>query len=93
MKVFNTFDSEIVLDCQYFCGSLPLEHLARIRKVNFLVNMESHDNSVIRIVHALSINEELKPIANFYQVEIKELAFKCGLLAINSVISRTGLNN
>ena len=50
MKVFNTFDSEIVLNCQYFCGCLPLEHLARIRKVNFLVNMESHDNSVIRVI-------------------------------------------
>jgi hypothetical protein len=92
MKVFNTFDSETVLNCQYFTGYLPLEHLARIRKVNFLVNMGVHDNSIIRTVHSLSFKDELKPIANFYQVDIEQLVFKCRLFAMNCVISQIGLD-
>ena len=92
MKVFNTFDSETVLNCQYFCGYFPLEHLARIRKVNFLVNMSLHDNSVIRSVHSLSFDDELKPIANFYQLGVNELAFKCRLCAMKCVTRKIGLD-
>ena len=92
MKVFNTFDSKPVLNCQIFCGYLPLEHLARIRKVNFLVNMGLHDNSVIRTVHSLSLDDELKPIANLYQVDVNQLAFKCRLFARNCVICKIGLD-
>jgi len=92
MKLFNTFDSETVLNCQYFCGYLPLEHLARVRKVNFLENMGLHDNSVILTVHALSLDDELKPIANFYQVDVNQLAFKCRLFAMNCVICKIGLD-
>ena len=92
MKVFNTFDSKTVLNCQYFCGYLPLEHLAKVRKVNFLVNMGLHDNSVIRTVHSLSFDDELKPIANFYQVDVNQLVFKCRLFARNCVICKIGLD-
>ena len=92
MKVFNTFDSVTVSNCQHFCGYLPLEHVARVRKVNFLVNMGLHENSVIRTVHSLSIDDELKPIANFYQVDVNQLAFKCRVLARNCVICKIGLD-
>ena len=88
MKIFNTFDIETVLNCQYFTGYLPLAHLARIRKVNFLVNMGLHDNSIIRTVHSLSINDELKPIAQFYDVSVEQLAFKCNQLAKNFIMDQ-----
>ena len=91
MKVFNAFDSKTVLNCQYFCGYLLLEHLAKVRKVHFLVNM-GFDHSVIRTVHSLSLDDELKPIANFYQVGVNQLAFKCRLFARNCVICKIGLD-
>ena len=68
--------------CQHFCGYLPLEHLARARKVNFLVNMGLHENSVIRTVHSLSIDDELKPIANFYQVDVDHTDIRNSLLVV-----------
>ena len=66
--------------------------MARVRKVNFLVNMGLHENSVIRTVHSLSIDDELKPIANFYQVNVDQLAFKCRVLARNCVICEIWLD-
>ena len=57
-----------------------MEHMARVRKVNFLVNMGLHNNSVMRTVHSLPLNDELKPIANFYQVDDSQLALKAGSL-------------
>ena len=66
--------------------------MARVRKVNFLVNMGLHENNVIRMVHSLSIDDELKPIANFYQVDVKHLVYKCRLLARNCVICKIGLD-
>ena len=57
-----------------------------------MVNMGLHENSVIRTVHSLSIDDELKPIANFYQVDVDQLAFKCRVLARNCVICKIGVD-
>ena len=51
-----------------------------------------HDNSVIRTVHSLSFNDELKPIANFYHVDVNQLAFKCRHFARNCVMCKIGLD-
>ena len=36
MRVFGTFSNETVFNCKYFSGHLPVEHMIRLRKINFI---------------------------------------------------------
>ena len=58
------------MNCQLFSGYLPLEHVARMRKVKFLQAMSLSDNCIIRTISSLAANEELSIIADFYNVDI-----------------------
>ena len=64
-KIFTTFDADTILSCQFFSGSLPLEHVARICKVKFLSDMMSSSCYYIRSVAPLTGKEELNAIAEF----------------------------
>ena len=66
--------------------------LVKVGKVNLVVNIGLHDNGVIRTVHSFSLDDELKPIANFYQVDVNQLAFKCRFFTRNCVICKIGLD-
>jgi len=71
MKIFSTFDVTVVLQCQYFTGFLPVEHVARIRKIKLLRNMSISNNSVLRAIFLKTFDHELTPIANFYNIDHK----------------------
>ena len=70
-KIFNTFDANTVLGCQFFSGYLPLEHVARTRKVKFLSDMLSSSFHYIKSVASLTGNEELNVIAEFANVDVR----------------------
>ena len=71
MKIFSTFDAAVVLQCQYFTGFLPVEHIARIRKIKLLRNMSTSSNSVLHATFLKTVDHELTPIAKFYNIDHK----------------------
>ena len=79
------------MGCQFFSGYLPLEHVARTRKVKFLSDMMSSSCYYIRSVGSLTGNEELNAIAEFYAVDVLCVIKNCNEIALKSVETQVGL--
>ena len=90
-KIFASFDANTILGCQFFSGYLPLEHVAKTRKVKFLNDMMSSKCSYIRSVVSLRGNEELIELAEFYAVEVACMIKNCHEIALKSVEMQVGL--
>ena len=56
MKIFNTFDKKIVLQCEYFMGVLPIELKLVLKQLKFLFDLKYINNSVIFILHKNSLD-------------------------------------
>src|SRR5580698_6754128 len=59
MKVFNTFDNNIVNECQYNLGLPSVEQLVRRRKIKFINSMAASQHWFLRLLHALYAIKEL----------------------------------
>jgi hypothetical protein len=56
MKVFKTFDQKIVEQCQYLSDLLPMRHIYTLRRMGFLSNIETSDNSLLRHIYEITNN-------------------------------------
>lgn len=50
MKLFNTIDANTVLYGQYYANFMPIEYLARLRKLHFVNKHHSRD-----LLHACTV--------------------------------------
>jgi hypothetical protein len=73
MKIFGTFDNNTVRYCQYYTRYMPLEHTARIRKVNFVRALKDSPCGILQQLHWYVSDNELRPIASFYNVTLSQL--------------------
>ena len=79
MKIFNTFDALTVRYCQHYTGFLPVEHIARLRKINFITGLKQSQCVMLQTLHNYVASNELRLIANVYNVNVAdcyELNFK-----------------
>ena len=81
----TTFDADTILGYQFFSGYLPLEHVAKTRKVKFLTDMMSSRCYYIRSVVSLTGNEELNALPEFYAVDVPCVNKNCHEIALQSV--------
>ena len=81
MRVFGTFSNETVLSCKFFSGHLPVEHMIRQRKINFIRSLSVSNNQILQQIYNSAGISELKSIADFYQVTSDAL-----LVAAKSII-------
>ena len=79
------------MGCQFFSGYLPLEHVAKTRKVKFLSDMMSSKCYYLRSVVSLRGNEELNELAEFYAVDVACMIKNCHEIALKSVETQVGL--
>jgi len=63
MKVFNTFDSNVVNDCQLFSGFDTLKSMANIRKIKFMKSLKNHSSWLLRSIFNIVGMSELISIA------------------------------
>ena len=63
-KLFHTFDKNIIKQCQYYFGQLPIEFKIANRRFNFLSKMHSIDNIYCRYFDVK--NDELLTLVNTY---------------------------
>jgi hypothetical protein len=61
-KIFNTFDKNIILQCQFYLRMLPIEFKIMSRKINFLKNIATSKNFTLQAVY--QGDKELEKICN-----------------------------
>ena len=65
MKIFNTYNYEIITQCQFFSSMLPLRYYINQRKISLVVNLRN-DSMVIK----QAIDDEMIAILNFYDCSL-----------------------
>ena len=53
MKIFDTFDNSIVLQCQLFTGVLPLHHQYALHAMAFYLNLKISSNIICREIFSV----------------------------------------
>lgn len=68
MKIFSTFDMKIVQQCQFYTGFLPVEHYARLQKLNFFKSLKTSPSWFLRCIYDFFSDTELECLCKFYNV-------------------------
>ena len=66
MKLFTTFNENIIHQCQYFTDYMPLEHTVFLKKFNFLNALKFSPNWLLVNLFEQTAVHELKYIYNHY---------------------------
>ena len=61
-KKFSTYDNNVIKQCQYYCGYLPLCDVIDIRKFSFLTKMELTSNMCVSFLFKAFAAYELKSL-------------------------------
>jgi hypothetical protein len=74
MKIFKTFDRDILKQCQYYGGFLPVSYMLDIRTVSFVEKLSKSTNKLLKLCTELNHDIEINSIARKYDVDI--ISFK-----------------
>ena len=70
MKIFNTYNSEIIAQCQFYSSMLPLRDYINQRKISLLVNLKNDPDLRFSMVFKQAIEDEMIAILNFYDCSL-----------------------
>jgi len=70
MKIFKTFDTNIVNECQFYMGKLPIEMEVGVRRLTFLSNLFNCNQTDINQI--LNIKVELQSIATKFKFVVND---------------------
>ena len=68
MRLFDSWDNNIVTQCQYYANYLPLKNFINLRRSTFLQSLKSNPCSILCALFELSANDELSHLADAYSV-------------------------
>ena len=70
MKLFSTFDKEIIRQCQFYSGVMSIKHTLHLRFLTFCKSLMSNTNNSLLSKHlfALSGTAEFNEICNIYGI-------------------------
>jgi hypothetical protein len=71
MKIFVTYNTNIVKQCQFFAGVLPLSHLYVLKCMSFWSKLEHSNNDLLHVIFNMCKNKDIKPFAQKYCCSIK----------------------
>ena len=66
MKIFATYNNDVIRNCQFYSGHLPLAYLIDLRKINFLTNLKTCLDGDFCDIFSIEINDESISIYNKY---------------------------
>ena len=83
MKIFKTFDKNVVQQCQYFMGQMPFELKIVSKQINFLINLQNSPNNICRIL-SHDIDQDCASLCKLYNIDfpchlLTKTIVKCGL--------------
>ena len=65
-KVLSTFNLAIIQQCQFFFGFLPVRHHYTLRRMRFLMNIPSINNSLLTLIHEMTSGSDIAALAARY---------------------------
>jgi hypothetical protein len=66
MKIFATYNNDVIRHCQFYSGHLPLANIIDLRKINFLTNLKTCVDADFCNIFSIEINDELIGLYNKY---------------------------
>jgi hypothetical protein len=66
IKMFKSYDKNVIQQCQYYMGYLTIELNIAFRKLTFLTKLQASQNSICR--HFVQCDTELKDLAEKYKI-------------------------
>ena len=66
MKMFVTYDTSIIKQCQFFAGVLPIGHYYVIKCMSFWSKLALTNNNLLQVIYSMCKNKDLVPFANKY---------------------------
>ena len=67
-KIFCTFNNEVLLQCQFYCGVLPIGYTVDIRALQFYYSLMSTSNFYVKLLFLKMGNDELNQIRKKYEL-------------------------
>ena len=79
MKLYGTFDKQIVQQCQCYVGCLPLSFTLDIRQTEFLSNLPFVENDLLNFCFTVFATKELNEVAQRYMEprDINKFVMNC----------------
>jgi exonuclease III len=68
MKLFNTFNSNTIAQCQFYCGVLPFEYLLNVHTLNFYDRLKQCKRSPANILYTWFGDKDFDSIASKYSI-------------------------
>ena len=68
MKLFSTFDKDVVRQCQYYCGYLPFSYLFDLRVLSFYSNLKINNANPANILFKWFGYSEWSQLADRYKI-------------------------
>ena len=75
MKIFKTFDKNVVSQCQFYMNKLPMELEIALRRLKFLKKVLMFKTNVIN--HIIGTSQELQIVANKYNCDATDSFEQC----------------
>ena len=85
MKIYSTFDKNVIKQCQYYGGFLPFLYVLDMRRIEFLIKLQSIENDTVNV--AKMLNKEIIPAiaeryvpginANYFIKNYKTILLQC----------------
>ena len=69
MKLFSTFDNNIVKECQFYHGLLPIMYQYALRKMCFLLNLSMINNNLLNLIANTNNSIEISLIAEKFNFD------------------------
>ena len=68
IKIFKTFNLDIIKQCQFYSGELPLKLKIVKKKINFLSKLKESRNEICKFFS--NMQNELETICHLYNIQL-----------------------
>jgi len=68
-QLFSTFDKNVLLQCQYYTGYLPLLYKVHFRRLNFLIDLSLNSLSLASVLFEWFGHMELDTLLRTYNIK------------------------
>ena len=73
-KVYNTFDKDVVKQCQLFGGYLNILHYYSLKSMSFLSKMYFSPNLLVQLIYRYSGHDDIYRLSNIFNTNFDVFA-------------------
>ena len=73
MKIFVTYDTSIIKQCQFFAGVLPMWHFYVLKCMSFWSKLDQSNNDLLHAIYTMCKNNDILPMAQKYGYSVESI--------------------